>query len=612
MKHTLIIMLTGLLLLLGASQASAGTYTVNSCGSVSSSAAWTTLNSDPASIQTGRACGTAGTNGGLYAQTFLGSQGGTGSSASAAAGTFTLSAPSGTTIAALRYSRYMDKTGDDDAWKVQTRAGNSVLEECTYDPAVQSSCTIGADGGALATFSGLSAASLSFGIWCDPPGGGGCTSGFTFHRAHIVVYSTSVTISDPNPPDQVAVSGVPTGWQRGTVSLTAAGRDTLGIKKREILIDGSVRGSVSEACDDTSLTPCAAPGQLVSGPVSVDTTGLSEGIHTVTARVTDAASNTTVSPGQSIKIDIQPPASPATSRVGGLWAPASAARQVSVPVPVQTGSPITAVRSQVCQGATCTSPATTPVSGTGAVVVDLPPLGSDGAWTAKTSLIDEAGNESGHTSTALSVDSAAPTATLDTAEQVTQGSVISAKVKDLVDASPSSGEPVATLHISDNGGPAETYLDGAHVAQLGHTYTLTAALNDPAGNTRTVSRVVTVNAKPTVTTPTTSTTPQVTRIPAQLRVDTAVATARSITVNGRAAHGLKGQMVTVRVSVRTSSGVRSLSARGRVRSNAKWTAKLLLPRGTVAGRLKGRTVTATTPATGSILAGSARRPVTRR
>lgn len=608
MRHSFLITLTGILLLHGAGQASAGTYTVNSCGSGASSTSWTQFNSDTASMQAGRACGAGGTNGGLYVQDYLGSQGGTGLTFSGSAATFTLAAPSGSSITGLTYSRHMDKTGDDGAWKVQTRAGVSVLEECAYDPAVQSTCVVGADGGAFATFSGLSASSLSFGIWCDT----GCGAGFALHRAHIVVYSTSVTISDPIPPDQVAVSDVPAGWQRGTVAVTAAGRDRLGVKKREILIDGNVKGSVSEACDDTSLTPCAGPGQLVSGPVSVDSTGVPEGTHTVTARITDAADNSTLSAGQSIQIDNTAPAAPVTSRIGGLWAPASAARQVSVPVPVQAGSPITAVRSQVCQGATCTSPATTAVSGTGAVVVDLPPLGSDGAWTAKTSLIDEAGNESGQTSTALSVDSAAPTATLDTAEQVTQGSVISAKVKDLVDASPSSGEPAATLHISDNGGPAETYLDGAHVAQLGHTYTLTAALNDPAGNTRTVSRVVTVNAKPTVTTPTTSTTPQVTRIPAQLRVDTAVVTAQSIAVNGRAAPELRGQMVTVRVSVRTSSGVRTISARGRVRSNAKWTAKLLLPRGTVAGKLKGRTVKATTPAAGPVLAGSARRPLSRR
>ncbi len=75
MKHSLLITLTGFVLLFGASNASAGKYTVNSCGSGASSSAWTMLNSDPASMQAGEACGTAGTNGGLYAQTLLGSQG---------------------------------------------------------------------------------------------------------------------------------------------------------------------------------------------------------------------------------------------------------------------------------------------------------------------------------------------------------------------------------------------------------------------------------------------------------------------------------------------------------------------------------------------------------
>lgn len=611
MKHGLLITLTGLLLLLASGPASAGTYTVTSCGAGVSSTPWTQLNSDPASMQTGRACGAGGTNGGLHAQDYLGSQGGAGGTFGGNAATFTLSPPPGTAISALTYSRYMDKTGDDGAWKVQSRAGGSVLEECAYDPSVQSSCSIGANGGASATFSGLSATSLSFGIWCDT----GCGGGFALHSAHMVVYSTSVTINDPIPPDQVAVSGVPAGWQHATVQVTAAGRDALGIKQRDVMIDGVVRGSASGTCDYTSLTPCTAPGQLVSGLVDVDTTGVSEGTHAITVRVTDAAGNTTTSAAQSIKIDNQAPAPPATSRVGGLWAPASAARQVSVPVPAQTGSPIIAIHSQVCQGATCTSPASTPVSGPGEVVVDLPGLGSDGAWSARTSLVDEAGNESSPTSTPLNVDSVAPTGTLGTAAEVVQDSVISASVADLSDPGPSSGEPTALLGISDDGAPAVPFAAGSLVAQRGHVYTVTAQLRDPAGNERVLARTVTVIPRPPATTPTTPTTPttlQVTPVQAQLRVDTAIATARTITVNGRAATALKGRLVTVKVAVRTSKGVRALTARGRVRSNARWTAKLSLPKGTMANKLKGRTVRATTPATSSVLAGSARRLLSRR
>ena len=60
-----------------------------------------------------------------------------------------------------------------------------------------------------------------------------------------------------------------------------------------------------------------------------------------------------------------------------------------------------------------------------------------------------------------------------------------------------------------------------------------------------------------------------------------------------------------------TSRVRALTA-GAGAINARWTAKLSLPKGTMANKLKGRTVRATTPATSSVLAGSARRLLSRR
>lgn len=637
------------LLVIGQAEA-VGTYTVTSCGSGQSSTAWMQYNGYPAGIKVGRGCGAGGTNGGMYAEDFLGNQGGgLGGNGPGAIGRFTLTAPAGTTIAGLSYSRFMYKGGDDGSWRVQARADGDLLEECYYDPIYFSSCTVGVSGGVSKAFSGLAASSLSFGIWCTPyGGGGGCGGGYSIHTAQMVVYSTSVTISDPTPPDQVALSAVPAGWQHGTVSVTGAGRDALGIKKREVLIGGHVKGAVDGVCDQTSLTPCTSPGQLVSGPIGVDTTGLVEGIYPIAVRVTDAAGNQTVSSSHDIWIDNTTPVVPAVARVGELWTD-DATRQLSVQVPAQTGSPISDIRTQACLGATCALITTTPVTGVGSQIVNVGPLPGDGAWTIKTWLRDEAGNEAGavtSTATSIGIDRVAPTATLHTRSEVDEGAFVNAGYTDVNEPSPSSGEPTVSLAIGIDGGTPVPLTDNAVVAEAGRAYRVVLTVADPAGNANTYSQPVAVIARPPdppdttptnpipFTTPATPTTPapprtttepprtETTPVPpppkrtgAGLTITSARITRTGISVAGRAATGLRGRPVTVRLRVRlrlrTRTRVTTVTGRTRVQPNGRWAVRLSLPKATVRADLPRRTVQATTGATATVFAGSARRRLRR-
>jgi hypothetical protein len=617
--------------------ANAGTYAVVSCLDGAASAGWTVYNGYVTGIQTGRSCGSDGTLGGMYAQDHLASEGGgAGGNGSGAIGVFTLTAPVGTVITGFTYSRYMDKAGDDGSWRVQSRADDVVLEECYYDASIDGSCSVGMGGGEPATFTGLHANALHFGIWCMPYGGGiACTSGYAIHHAQIVVYSTSVTINDPVPPDQVSVSGVPGGWQRGVISVTATGRDSLGIKRREVLIDGAVKGSVAGVCDPTSLTPCETPGQGVSGAVSVDTTGLAEGTHSVSARAIDAAENATTSAGQNILIDNTAPAAPVTTRVGAMWGGSGDGRQVSVDVPAQTGSPIAAVRSQSCLNGACGTVATTPVTGTGARVVPVPELSTDGEWTVRTWLVDDAGNEStttGVTSTTVGLDTVAPSGQLYGLTTVDDGQPVSASLGDVSDPSPSSGSPTSALALSVDGASAVPFHDGAVRAVAGHEYVVTATLTDPVGNTRVLTRTISVAPAPPVPTPTTATTPPTETtgppttpttpttttgpgsppkprpapVAARLRIDVLHSERTSMTVTGRADAKLAGKRVTVQVRVPTIGRTVTRTVVGRVRAGGGWRVRLTLPRTTVQRRLAGRTLTARTAATTAVRAGVAK------
>jgi hypothetical protein len=634
------------------SSAASGVYTVTSCGADANATAWVLYNGFPPGIRTGRECGMGGVNGGLFAEDYLGIEGGgAGGNGPGAIGAFTLTAPAGTTIKSLTYSRYMDKAGDDGSWRVQARAtrgvSNSILEECYYDPAHSTNCHLGIVGGTVEAFDGLSASSLSFGIWCTPyGGGGGCGSGYAIHSAHIVVYSTAVTISDPVAPDQVSLTGVPSGWQHGTIQVTAAGRDALGIKKREILIDGVVKGTANGSCDYTMLTPCTSPGQVVSGQVNVDTTGIPEGTYPIAARVSDAADNATSVTNGTIRIDNSTPAAPSVSRVGPVWTNEAVGRQVSVHVPTQQGSPIASIRTQACLGTDCTATTTTSAQGVGTQLVDVPPLTQDGLWTVRTWLRDEAGNESSPgiaTTTPVGVDTVAPTAVLHAPTAVDEGRFLNAGFSDVQEPVPSSGDPTTSLTISVDGGAAVPLLDDTIVAAADHTYLVTLVVSDPAGNASVTSRSVSVIPQPPVTTPTTatttSTTPTITTTPdpppitqpttatttttttttttppprsrSGLTIDLARIRTVTVAVSGRATRALAGRRVSIRLGVRAGRHGVSLRARPKIGLDGRWATTLRLPKGTVRADLARRTVRASTTATTTVRSGTAIRRLRR-
>ena len=101
-----------------------------------------------------------------------------------------------------------------------------------------------------------------------------------------------MTLNDPNKP----VPGTPTGpltqsgvWVKGTLSLTASATDAGGgLAALRLLVDGNPQagaGRQTFACDFTFAVPCPASG---SGSLSLNTTTLVDGTHTVLVQAEDA------------------------------------------------------------------------------------------------------------------------------------------------------------------------------------------------------------------------------------------------------------------------------------------------------------------------------------
>ncbi len=137
----------------------------------------------------------------------------------------------------------------------------------------------------------------------------------------------------PSSSPTATVTG-PTGSRvHGQVTVTASVTAPAGVRKVEFLVDGRSLGS-----DTTS--PWSAVG---------DSTRLSDGTHTLTARVTDRNGATATSPGRSVVVDNVPSAPPPTDQrsaqekawtapAAGVFGPASVWRKDIRSAPVAGNS----------------------------------------------------------------------------------------------------------------------------------------------------------------------------------------------------------------------------------------------------------------------------------
>jgi len=315
---------------------------------------------------------------------------------------WTFTAPSGTTIAGITYERYLGHLFDsNNYWSPALRADGVIVpgETCTDSIANSEMCFIGGppdQGGEPGVVTGLSAHELSFGIVCQAPSGQTCVTGATEHPVWAAMYGTTVTISDPTPPTLSAPSGALWapgaygGFHKGTEAVTISAQDVGGgVQSITLAADGHAVATYSAACNFTFPQPCP----LSTGPqtLTLATSSLTDGTHTLALVATDAAGNQSSVASEQVAIDNNPPPPP-TGLAASATQPGGSTFTTTWNEPGGQVAPITEATYQVCPatGAGSCGPATAaPPNGPVAVTVPGP-----GSWNIAVWLTNAAGNSS--------------------------------------------------------------------------------------------------------------------------------------------------------------------------------------------------------------------------
>jgi hypothetical protein len=122
--------------------------------------------------------------------------------------------------------------------------------------------------------------------------------------------SGDATFTTLTPPDTtaptVSLTSPTGGTHKGTITVTATAQDNKGISSVALLVDGTVRGTITTSPYSFGL----------------NTTTLSDGPHTLTARATDTSNNVTTSAPVTITVDNSPPPPPDTTKptISGITA----------------------------------------------------------------------------------------------------------------------------------------------------------------------------------------------------------------------------------------------------------------------------------------------------
>ena len=265
------------------------------------------------------------------------------------------------------------------------------------------------------------------------------------------------------------------------------------------------------ATNDTTpvLSGTAEPGSTVTildgtttlGTVPVDADGnwsfttpvLTEGDHSLTTTVSDAAGNTSpASDAISFSVDTQPPAAAVSlvfnnDTTGTLVPITTGATNDTTPVLTgwaETGSTVTLV----LDGGT---PVTVPVDAEGNWSYTLPEL-PEGDHTLTTTVTDAAGNTSPAADPlTITIDLTPPEAATDVVLTNDDGVVIGADavINDVAPVLSGTAEPGSTVTVSDGDTPLGTAIvgdDGTwtfNTPELGEgAHSITATVTDPAGN----------------------------------------------------------------------------------------------------------------------------------
>jgi hypothetical protein len=363
---------------------------VSTCSPLSSPSAWSEINTAPAGLTAGQACGGPaigplgiGDQGALYAEDNLGASS---QITNGAAAGWAFTAPPTTTITAITYYRALAAYNESDLVAGLFQTSGQPLEQCMIQLPLGSSIVCSMPNTQTpVTFSGLSTSGLFFGVTCRIiDGAGACIDGGTIHAAQADLYSAQVTVSETAAPTLSQITGSPwgAGVVFGTQPVAFAASDPSGIQHDAVRADtGQTLASADQACDFTRAQPCP---QLPTGSLSVDTTHVPDGPHTLSLVAVDAAGNASVATSPALVVDNNGPPAPmrltATPANGN-----SLAINLTWTNPASPPAPFASATAQLCQ-ATCAPPVA--VGGAGVGQLTAP---AAGAYTVRLWLLDTAG-----------------------------------------------------------------------------------------------------------------------------------------------------------------------------------------------------------------------------
>ncbi len=318
MKRTLV--LATALIALAPAAARAGTYDVVACGATGVNNAWTagtgTLTGPPTPgvFQFRTSCA-----GGMFAQANPSRT----RSDYGWSGTLDFNAPAGTSIVAVRMSRYADAVSSSDdpntpepengdwtlfAQDADTGApigGTFGSEQCASDQH-GGHCVIGAPGGVDSGVIRLAVTSrVRWGVICAGADLAYCLSGNGGSFARLFIYAATVTLEDNGKPS-LSTSGdlLAPGWRRGSDTIKWSASDASGIRTVQLVVDGVERARANESCDLTRPVPCPASP---SGAFALAGLPVGDGNHDVAIVATDAAGNSSTQTAK-VALDANPPA----------------------------------------------------------------------------------------------------------------------------------------------------------------------------------------------------------------------------------------------------------------------------------------------------------------
>jgi Bacterial Ig-like domain len=399
--------------MLGATSPSAvaavGSYQVDACNQApeggNNSWGWTTTDpSQPAHFAEHANCpyrlggsgGTSDQEGGLSTTDTLGLSSGAPPGTSAG---WTFTAPSDTTITALTYERYIGHQLDPfNDWSPALRADGNIVpgETCLDSVENGETCSIGGppgQGGGSGVFSGLAVHDLTIGVLCGAPAEEVCVTGASQHEVWAAMYGATVTVADSTPPTLNAPSGAlwssgeAGGFHKGMESVTISAQDVGGgVQSIVLAADDQPVASYRASCNFTFAQPC--PTSTEAQTLTLPTTGLPDGTHTLAVVATDAAGNQSALASEQVTVDNNAPAAP----VGLAATPTRTGSPTFTATwsdPAGQVAPITGATYQLCpaSGAACGVATAAPAAGP--APVSVPGLGS---WNLAVWLSDAAGN----------------------------------------------------------------------------------------------------------------------------------------------------------------------------------------------------------------------------